>query len=251
MIGIKNVRVVLVRPRIGRNVGAVCRAMKTMGITDLSIVSESKESPLDLVEARKVAVHASDVLEAASFYDAISDAVGDSAVVAGVTRRRGRWRKYFSLMPEELADRIARNVRARTALLFGNEESGLTDEELGQCDLAVHVPSSPLFPSLNLSHAVQIVSYEIHRRMQRSTLHPYTPINRQKLDSLIEITVRSLANIGFFKQVGPEEMSIFLRGILGRAQLSGREAKRIEKIFRKISGLCAGRGVEQTGKGVD
>ena len=250
MIGIENVRIVLVRPRIGRNVGSVCRAMKTMGITDLSVIRDSQRalrsqrSSLDLVEARKVAVHASDVLEAASFYDVISDAVGDCAVVAGVTRRQGRRRKYFSLMPDELADRIARNLRARTALLFGNEESGLTDEELEQCDLAVHVPSSPLFPSLNLSHAVQIVTYEIHRRVQRSTLDPYSPINRQKLDSLVEITVRSLANIGFFKQVGPEEMSVFLRGILGRIQLSEREAKRIEKIFRKISGLCAGRDVE-------
>jgi len=242
MIGIENVRIVLVRPRIGRNVGAVCRAMKTMGITDLSVISH--DSPLDLAEARKVAVHASDVLEAASFYDEISDAIEDCAVVAGVTRRRGRRRKYFSLMPDELADRIARNAGARTALLFGNEESGLTDEELEQCDLAVHVPSSPLFPSLNLSHAVQIVAYEIHRRAQRSTLNPYTPINRQKLDSLVEIMVRSLANIGFFKQVGSEEMSVFLRGILGRAQLSEREAKRIEKIFRKISGLGAGRDVE-------
>ena len=248
MIGIENVRIVLVRPRVGRNVGSVCRAMKTMGITDLSVIRDSRRSlrsqGLDLVEARRVAVHASDVLEGASFFDVISDAVEDCAIVAGVTRRRGRRRKYFSLMPNELADRIAGNARARTALLFGNEESGLTDEELEQCDLAVHVPSSPLFPSLNLSHAVQIVAYEIYRRMQRPTFDTYTPINRQKLESLVEVTVKSLANIGFFKQVGPEEMGVFLRGILGRAQLSGREAKRIEKMFRKISGLCAGRGVQ-------
>ncbi len=212
-----------------------------MGITDLCIV---KESELDLAEGRRAAVHAADVLDDASFCDNIAEAVGDCAVVAGVTRRQGRYRKYFSLMPDELAEHIARNTKARTALLFGNEESGLTDEELERCDLAVHIPSSPLFPSLNLSHAVQIITYEIHRRIQRPALHPYTPVGRERLTSVVETAVTSLGNIGFFKQVGPEEMGVFLRGILGRAQLSGREAKRIEKIFEKISGLCAGKGVE-------
>jgi len=243
---ISNVRVVLVRPRSGRNLGSVCRAMKTMGITDLAVVREppASRAELDLEAARKVAVHASDLLERALFTDRLEDALRSCALVAGITRRRGRRRKYFSLMPEELAERVARNTRARTALLFGNEESGLSDEELEYCDLAVRIPSSPLFPSLNLSHAVQLVTYEIHRRMRCSSLHPYTPVNRQKLDGLVEVIVKSLTNVGFFKQVGPEEMSVFLRALLGRAQLSGREAKRVERIFRKISGLCTGRGVE-------
>jgi TrmH family RNA methyltransferase len=236
----RNVRVVLVRPRSGRNLGSVCRAMKTMGITDLAVVREPPNSQveLDLVEAKRVAVHACDVLEGALFSESTTGAVRGCTLVAGITRRRGRRRKYFSLMPEELAEMVAQNTRGRTALLFGNEESGLTDRELEYCDMAVHIPSSALFPSLNLSHAVQIVAYAIFRRMQRSCLHPYTPIDRQKLDLMVDVIVTSLAAIGFFKQVGPEEMGVFLKSILSRAQLSGREAKRVEGIFRKIAGLC-------------
>jgi len=242
MSKLSNVKIVLVRPKIGRNVGAVCRAMKTMGLTRLTVVGGGA---LDLDEARNVAVHATDVLDGAVYHGALADAVRDSAWVAGVTRRRGKRRKYFSLLPEELADRIAETSASGppVCVLFGNEESGLSDEELEHCNLAVRIPSSPLFPSLNLSHAVQIVCYQIFRLAQGKAVHAYRPITGDERRRLVEVMLGSLANVGFFKQVGPEEMGIFLLDILARARLSRREARRVEKIFRKISGLCAGRGV--------
>jgi tRNA/rRNA methyltransferase len=237
---IDNVRVLLVRPKSARNVGAVCRAMKNMGVRDLAVV---RAAGLDLQEARRVAIHAADLLSAARFCESLEEAVRDCSLVAGVTRRRGRFRKYFSLLPEELAQRIGASRRGRVGIVFGNEEAGLTDEELECCDLAVRIPSSSLFPSLNLSHAVQIIVYEIFRKSQESVIRRYTPVPRETLNSLVDVMLGSLHNIGFFKQVGSREMGVFFRDILSRACLSGREAKRVEKVFRKISGLCAGRGI--------
>ena len=228
------VRVVLMNPKNSRNVGAVCRAMKTMGLTDLTVVGGRS---IDRTEAVVLAVHAADLLERANWTDSLEAAVQDAVLVAGITRRRGKKRKYFSLSSEELAEKIDRDVRGLTAVVFGNEESGLTDRELACCNLAVHVHTSPLFPSLNLSHAVQIVAYDLFRRTLPRKDEVFTSLSQDGLNSLLAEILTSLKDIGFFKQVGPEEMGVFLRDILARAQLSVGEARRLESIFKKIYGL--------------
>ena len=222
-------------PKNSRNVGAVCRAMKTMGLTGLTVVGGRS---IDRKEAGVLAVHAGDILERAIWADSLEEAVQDAVLVAGITRRRGRKRKYLSLSSEELAEKIAREVRGPAAVVFGNEESGLTDRELACCNLAVHVPTSPLFPSLNLSHAVQIVAYDIYRKTHDRIEADYTSLSQDGLNELLDVILGCLKDIGFFRQVDPEEMGIFLKDILARAQLSVGEARRIESIFRKIYGLA-------------
>jgi tRNA/rRNA methyltransferase len=235
-----HVRIVLVRPRDPRNVGAACRAMKCMGFTDLAIVPGPL---LDPRQAVTVAHYAADVLESARVYARLEDAVADAVLVAGTTRRRGRGRKYFSLFPEQLGERAAALASGTVAVVFGNEETGLTDEELAACTLAVTIPTSPEFPSLNLSHAVQVVTYALFRALSAERLTPYAPVSTGALDGLVSVITRTLRAIGFFTQVGPESMAVFFRDILGRAGLSVNEARRLEVVFRKIAGLATGRGL--------
>jgi TrmH family RNA methyltransferase len=235
-----SVRVVLVRPRDPRNVGAACRAMKCMGITSLAIVADAL---LDPSQARTLAHGAEDVLEAAVVYPDLSSAVADASLVAGTTRRRGKNRKYFTLFPEQLAERAAA-ARGTVAVVFGNEETGLTDEELALCTLAVTIPASPAQGSLNLSHAVQVVCYEIFRARTRGTLTPFVPIPAGEVDALASVIVRSLKAIGFFHLVTPDTMRVFFRDILGRAGLSVNEARRLGVVFRKIAGLATGGGID-------
>jgi tRNA/rRNA methyltransferase len=237
----RNVRIVLVRPRDPRNVGSACRAMKCMGITSLGIVADGI---IDPTQARTLAHYASDVLENARVYPDLRAAVEDAVLIAGTTRRRGKNRKYFTLFPEQLAERVAAVGRGTVAVLFGNEETGLTDEELALCHLAVTIPASPEFPSLNLSHAVQVVCYEIHRALTRGKLTPFVPIPARDVDSLVSVITRSLQAIGFFRVVGPEGMAVFFRDILGRAGLSMNEAKRLGVVFRKIAGLATKKGID-------
>jgi len=231
----REVRIVLVRPRDPRNVGAACRAMKCMGFTSLAIVPEAI---IDPAQARVLAHYAEDVLETAVIHRDLRDAVKDAVLVAGTTRRRGRNRKYFSIFPEQLGERIAAIREGTVAVVFGNEETGLTDEELYLCHLAVTIPTAPAFPSLNLSHAVQVVCYEIFRALSRNRLTPFAPVGGEELDTLVSVITRSLKSIGFFRQVGPGQMGVFFRDILARAGLSVNEAKRLGVIFRKIAGLA-------------
>ena len=236
-----DVRIVLVRPRDPRNVGAACRAMKCMGITSLAIVAGAL---LDPTQARTLAHGAGDVLEGAVFHPDLASAIADAALVAGTTRRRGKNRKYFTLFPEQLAERIAGMRAGTTAVVFGNEETGLTDEELAQCHLAVTIPASPESGSLNLSHAVQVVCYEIFRARTRGRLTPFAPIPAREADALASVITRSLKAIGFFHLVTPDSMRVFFRDIIGRAGLSVNEAKRLGVVFRKIAGLMTGRGID-------
>jgi tRNA/rRNA methyltransferase len=230
------VRIVLVRPRDPRNVGAACRAMKCMGLRDLAIVVEGL---LDPSQARVLAHNAEDVLERAVVCKDLSEAIGDAVLVAGTTRRRGRNRKYFSVFPEQLAERIASIGNGTVAVLFGNEENGLTDEELARCNLAVTIPASPELLSLNLSHAVQVICYEIFRARTRARLTPFLPIGAHAAEELVDTITGSLKSIGFFTIVTPDQMGVFFRDIIARAALSGDEAKRLGVIFRKIAGLAS------------
>ncbi len=240
----RQIRVVLVEPREGANVGAVCRAMKTMGLHSLTIVGAGG---LDLEKARVLAVHAADVLEAAARCDHVQEAVRDAALVAGVTRRIGSRRKAWSLTPEALADRIAAMGRGTVALVFGNEEAGLSDAELALCHLAVHIPASPQFPSLNLSHAVQVIAYALFRRLAKAPppAAAAVPIPDEELSRLVEVIIGSLRNIGYMTQPGSRGLGSFWRDILARAQLSAREARRLEGVFRNISGILSRRAVEK------
>jgi TrmH family RNA methyltransferase len=246
-----SVRIVLVRPRDPRNVGAACRAMKCMGISSLAIVAEAIVDP---TQARTLAHGAADILEAAVVYPDLASAVADASLVAGTTRRRGKNRKYFTLFPEQLAERIAATGQGTAAVVFGNEETGLTDEELALCSLAVTIPASPESGSLNLSHAVQVVCYAISRAAAGRRLTPFTPIPSTEVDALVSVITRSLKAIGFFHLVTPRSMTVFFRDILARAGLSVNEAKRMGVVFRKIAGIATKKGIDSEGidsEGID
>lgn len=167
-------RIVLVRPKESRNVGAACRAMKCMGFTDLSLILDGI---IDPSQASALAHYAGDVLDNAAVYTDLRPAIQDAVLVAGTTRRRGKRRKYFSLFPEQFAERVAAMKTGSVAVLFGNEDTGLTDEELALCHVAVTIPTSAEFQSLNLSHAVQIICYEVLRALSRDHLTPFSPIS--------------------------------------------------------------------------
>jgi TrmH family RNA methyltransferase len=241
MSGKTSVRIVLVRPRDPRNVGAACRAMKCMGFTSLAIVPDAVIDPR---QARTVAHYAADVLENASVCTDLRDAVGDAVLVVGTTRRRGKNRKYFTLFPEQLAERITAIGKGTVAVLFGNEETGLTDDELSLCHVAVTIPASPEFPSLNLSHAVQVICYQIHRALDAPRLSLFEPVDGETVDGLVSVITGSLARVGFFTQVRPDRMAVFWKDILARAGLSVSEARHMGVIFRKIAGLVAKKGID-------
>lgn len=231
---LNRIAIVLVRPEESRNVGAVCRAMANSSLSDLRIVGRRED--FDDEHVRRLAIHADSIWENANFYSSITDATADCVLSAGTTRRRGKKRTDKLLMPEEFAA-LAKKTRGTIAAVFGNERTGLTDEEFLECTLGVTIPSSKTFGSLNLSHAVQIIAYELFRA--GSSMGPgYIPITLDRLDKTIAAISGNLQKIGFFKISGKQDMEKFWRGVLSRAALSEGEATYIEKTFSKMAGLA-------------
>jgi len=227
--------IVLVEPRDSGNVGAVCRAAKTMGFSNLVIVGRER-AYFDENRVFTLALHARELFENAVFHGKLERAVADSVLAVGVTRRRGKFRKYFSFLPEQLAEHLSTLGEGPVDLVFGRESDGLRDDELNLCNIAVRIPSSDSFPSLNLSHAVQILTYSLHRSYNTG-ISGYRAVPRERMNQVRDTITDSFQAIGFFKQNEKEEVGRFFSDILTRATLSEGEAARLEKMFRKMSAL--------------
>ena len=238
-MNLNNIVIVLDHPDESRNIGAACRAMANNDISELRIVGNKAD--YDIEHIHVLAIHAGPIFDKATFYNSITEATSDCAICAGTTRRRGKKRGKL-LLPEEFADMTDNiSVNAKVAVIFGNERTGLTDEQLDECNLGVTIPSSDNFGSLNLSHAVQIISYHLFRKSlieKKGKYRGYTPLSLERVDRTVQIITDNLQKIGFFKMPGREDMENFWRSVLSRASLSEGEAQYLEKTFDKMAGLA-------------
>ena len=244
-MNLNNIVIVLDHPDESRNIGAACRAMANNDISDLRIVGNKAD--YDIEHIHVLAIHAGGIFDNAHFYNSITEATADCAICAGTTRRRGKKRGKL-LLPEEFADMAdditegsTTEAGGKVAVIFGNERTGLTDEQLDECNLGVTIPSSDNFGSLNLSHAVQIMSYHLFRKSlveKKGEYRGYTPLTLERVDRTVKTITDNMQKIGFFKMPGREDMENFWRSLLSRASLSEGEAQYLEKTFDKMAGLA-------------
>ena len=241
--------VVLCRPSEPGNVGAVCRVMKNMGLSRLYLVAPG---PLDRAALLTRAIHADDVWRNARIFDTLSEAIAGCSFAVGTTCRRGRKRKV-SMRPRELAawlaERPPNTDTAPIALVFGNERAGLDADEINCCNVASHIPVSDEFPSLNLSHAVQIYAYELFLAFGGEEDLPvkgeWVPLDCAAVDGLTAEITEILKGLGFYKYPGREEQSRFLRDVICRAGLTKREGLYLKGIFDKAARLGSMREIDQ------
>ncbi len=227
--------IILCRPAHSENIGATCRAMANCGISHLRIVANKSDYDEALIE--KVAIHASTIWHNAEFFSptiaGLQSSIRDCSLIAGTSRRLGKHRKSWGMTPEQFAERADFHQAGRVAVVFGNERTGLSDAELSCCSLLINIPTSPVFPSLNLAHAVHIVCYTLFRA--RSTQpYGYEPISRERLDSLTDYIVESLSALGLYPHPNAKKPDEFLSSIFARAALSEGEAQQIKKIMQRI-----------------
>ncbi len=233
--------IVLCRADEAGNVGAACRAMKTMGLERLVLAGPPD---YDKDRVAMMAVHAFDVYEKAERFPDLGSALAGRRLSAGFTRRRGGQRKNFSQPVEEFAGMAALGAaEGDVALVFGNERSGLSTEELALCSLAVHIPSSPAFASLNLAQAVQVACWELRRQASGQGRGGYAAARHEEVAAAVTRASVHLAELGFFRLNQGDELKEFLRDVAERAALSVAELRYFEAFIHKMAGL-AGKGRE-------
>ncbi len=232
--GSDRIEIVLVETQDGANIGSVCRAMKTMGLTHLAIVGDRV---YDENRIHTLALHAYDVWENAKRYSTIEEALASSSFSVGATRRRGKFRKMSAYSPEQLSDKIKSLPEGKVSIVFGREADGLRDDEVNKCAAICTIPTSPLFPSLNLSQAVQIISYALFTGgMEYKT--GLVAVTKERIDRAVDEMSKHLSQIGYYKWDEEKKWTEqFLSDMVERAALSESELQRLEKIFRKTESI--------------
>jgi tRNA/rRNA methyltransferase len=219
------VRIVLVRPRMPENLGAVARAMRNFGLEDWSIAALGTH---DFAAARRVAVHAEDLLDRPRVVATLDEAVADCAWVVATSSRRVRGKRH--LAPDAVArEALARAGEGTTALVFGDERGGLTNAEIDRCDDLSAIPSAAAQPSLNLAQAVLVYAWELRRAVldaAGATPRRAAPPGATDAELAgVEDALRGALRAGGFL-AGPERHAVRdLAATLRRARLSRREAR--------------------------
>jgi TrmH family RNA methyltransferase len=160
---IEDVVIVLVRPKVPGNIGSAARAIKAMGLGGLRLVDPQTDHLA--LDTRWLAYGSEKILEEARLFDDIASAVADCVVKVATTQRSGRRREVNKTLREYAAEAAALPSGTRTAIVFGSEEFGLSNEDLEACDFAVTIPQAVDYPSLNLAQAVVAVCTQLYAEM--------------------------------------------------------------------------------------
>lgn len=240
---LQHLRIVLVATSHPGNIGAAARAMKTMGLRRLYLVAP-KEYPSAVASAR--ASGATDILDAATLCPDLPSALAGCHWVIGCSARERSLAKPSQSARSHAADCLAHiyNDQWQIAVVFGNEQSGLSNSELDLCHALLHIPSNKEYSSLNLAAAVQLVSYELFCAYHEYRQPEPAPVKKapldqacehQQLQDLFAAQQQLLNDIGFLGSSNPEILLRRLQNLLYRAQPSQREVNILRGILSAIA----------------
>jgi len=232
---LNRIEIVLCDTQDGANIGSVCRAMKTMGLEHLTLVTDRI---YDEDRVRTLALHAYDLYKNRKEFSSLEEALQNSILSVAATRRVGKGRKTSRVNPEQLANRINETGDGKISIVFGCESNGLSDEQVKQCSMVVTIPTSDAFPSLNLSQAVQIITYSLFCKLNKFN-GAKNVIDTQRVMQAVETCITSLEAIGYFKNEDEKAYTKeFIADIFARAAMTEGEIQRMEKIFTKTQNIA-------------
>ncbi|MBA8883958.1 RNA methyltransferase [Dokdonella fugitiva] len=243
------VRFVLVRTSHPGNIGSAARAIRTMGLHRLELVAPEA---FPHAEATALAAGAGDVIEAATQHAALPAAIGDCRLVLGATARR-RGVVLEELDPRAAAQRVLDAALGghRVALLFGNERSGLDNDEIKHCHAGITIPADPTYSSLNLAQAVQVVAWELRmawleRQADATPARGDARATAAEMEQFFAHLARTLDAIDFHKGRSPERILQRLRRVFLRAAPDARELRMLHGVLADATRMA---GLARSAKG--
>lgn len=241
----KRLRIVLVDTSHPGNIGAVARAMKTMGFSDLYLVNPRFIDALTHPDAIAFASGAQDILSAAKIVDKIEDALLGCHYVAAVSARLREFSPPI-MNPRDFADKVANSSDLSAALIFGSERYGLPNEIVLNSNVLINVPANPDYSSLNLAQAVQILVYEC--RMQSLARENSSEklgvsdvgfqgevASSEQIEGMYKHLEQALIEIDFLDPENPKKLMPRLKRLFSRAQLEVEEVNIMRGISKKMT----------------
>lgn len=234
----KQLRFVLVETSHPGNIGAVARAMKTMGFSQLVLVNPRFEDALTHPDAVAFASGALDVLENARIVTSIEEALSDCHFVAAVSARLREFSPPI-LSPRAFAEKLGMLESASAALVFGSERFGLPNEIVMNSNVLINVPANPAYSSLNLAQAVQILAYEVRIKNLEQSFNSSIGFqgesaSNEQVEGMFAHLEKALVAIDFLDPTQPKKLMPRLRRLFSRAQLELEEVNILRGIAKKI-----------------
>jgi len=228
---LERLAIVLYRPQLPENIGAVARVACNTGISRLVVVQpECLDWPRMRMMSTGAAAH---ILEGLTVHDDLATALGPFSYVVGTTARLGGIRQEV-WSPRQIAPRLVElSHHNDIALLFGPENWGLTNKELPWCHALVNIPTASC-TSLNLAQAVMVVSYEIFLASVDNPRFEPRLANTRELESMYAMLQETLVKINFISHQNPAYWMLNVRRLFNRHGLRAREAQVIKGICRQI-----------------
>jgi TrmH family RNA methyltransferase len=231
---LSRVSVVLFEPQDDINIGNTVRACKNFGVTSIRLVRPASADPARIAIS---APKADDVIANLQRFDSLEDALADCQLVMGTTARPRRTTQLWAAPPGAAQHALAAlqaDEGSRVAILFGREDSGLPNDAIDRCQVAVTIPTDPSYSSLNLGQAVLLLVWEVFRAAQdvrpeapqpasTKVKKRFPPATQQALDLMIRQAEQSLVAVDFIKAESHDHIMHTFRTMFLRMQLDSRE----------------------------
>jgi len=228
---------ILVNPQLGENIGACARALKNFGFSNLNIVAP--RDPWPNTKARMTSVGAFNIIQKAKIYKNVSGAVKKfDLVFASTARKRDINKKHISII--NFLKLISKYKKSNIGIMFGPEASGLSNHDLSLSNYIIQIPTSKKLTSLNLSHAVIVICYEIYKSLNLSKFKKEKVLtkltSKSSIKNLIKFLEIMLDKKNFFKPLEKKKSMILnINNIFGRLELSDKELRILFSIFSSLN----------------
>jgi len=228
---------ILVNPQLGENIGACARSLKNFGFSKLRIVSPEQSWPNK--KAKATSVGAYDIIEKAKIYNNTFDAIDDFSIVISLSaRKRDINKKHISI--NQFLKIIKSKRNTNFGLMFGPEASGLSNDDLSLSNYVLQIPTSKKFKSLNLSHSLTIICYEIFKLMNFSKFEKDTKnikiSSKNKISSFVLYLRKLLEKKGFFVPFEKKHsMLMNINNLIYRMEPNDKEVRILASIISSLS----------------
>ena len=227
--------IVLVEPQGPINVGSVCRCMMNFGCSTLRLVNPC--SDYRSLDARRMALKAESILTQAPIFQTLKQALADCHLAFGTTRRFGKYREDFFDPEQAAAHALAQPPGSRVAFVFGREDRGLHTSELDLCQFFITIPTHSAYPSMNLSHAVSLLLYELRKgAIDVTNMGNDDPVPAQAADveNMFQHMRRTLLEAEYLDPQNPDHVLRTFRRLFGRTGLNDREVRILQGLWSRI-----------------
>ena len=228
---------ILVKPQIGENIGACARSLKNFGFSELHIVSPKQSWPNN--KAKATSVGAYDIIRKAKIYNNTFDAISNFNIVISLSaRKRDINKRHISI--NQFLEMIKLKTNIRFGLMFGPEASGLSNDDLSLSNFVLKIPTSKKFKSLNLSHSLTIICYELFKLKYLNKFKKNEKnikiSSKKKISSFVSHLKKLLEKKGFFVPTEKKHsMLLNINNLIYRLEPNDKELRILASIISTLS----------------